>query len=247
MSEYTSSDELSKLKDISSIYHSEELGGVNEAYHVYLRDALIPADGGVCALEVGCGKGLWTSKLAELYARLDIVDGSPDLLSRVYHENKHKTDISVHCALIEDFFANTKRVWEHIYMTFLLEHVEDPVSVIRMAYDHLEPGGILFIAVPNASSVHRVLALRAGLIQCMDELSSYDKLVGHRRVYSGDLLRDHLSQGGFCRIQMKAVGLKPLTLKQLGDLPSPVIDALCASADLAPENSAYLTMRAHKL
>ena len=242
-----SMDELSKLSKISSIYHTEELGGVNEKYHVYLRDTVIPNDGGVSALEVGCGKGLWTSKLSEVYAKLDVLDGSPDLLSHVYNENRYKTNISVHSGLVEEFFKNTKRLWQHIYMTFLLEHVEDPVSIIRLADDRLEHGGILFVAVPNANSVHRVLALRSKLIKRTDELSSYDKLVGHRRVYSIKLLWDQLSQGGFSKIEKKLVGFKPLTLKQLSNLPSTVIDALCASGDLVPENSAYITMRAYKL
>lgn len=240
-------DELSKLNNIGSIYRSEELGGVNEKYHMYLRDTVIPADGGVSALEVGCGKGLWTSKLSEVYDRLDVLDASPDLLSHVYNKNRYKTDISVHSGLVEDFLKSTKRLWQHIYMTFFLEHVEDPVSVVRLAYDHLEYGGILFVAVSNANSVHRVLALRAKLIKSTNELSSYDKLVGHRRVYSIELLQDQLFQGGFRKIQKKLVGFKPLTLGQLTDLPSAVIDVLCASGDLVPENSAYITMRAHKL
>jgi hypothetical protein len=129
-------------------------------------------------------------------------------------------------------------------MTFLLEHVEDPVLLLRLARSRLAEDGVLFVAVPNADSVHRVLALRAGLIQSTTELSDNDLRVGHRRVYTQALLREHLRQANLRITVEKRVGLKPLTLKQLGPLPEAVIAALCQSGDLAPANCAYLAAEA---
>jgi len=129
-------------------------------------------------------------------------------------------------------------------MTFLLEHVEDPVELLTLARSRMSENGVLFVAVPNADSVHRVLALRAGLIRSTTELSENDLRVGHRRVYTHALLREHLHRANLHITLEKPIGLKPLTLKQLEPLPDAVIAALCASGDLVPANAAYLAAEA---
>jgi hypothetical protein len=146
--------------------------------------------------------------------------------------------------LAEEFLRTAFETWQHIYMTFLLEHVEEPVEVLRLARARLAEDGALFVAVPNADSVHRVLALRAGLIRSTTELSENDIRVGHRRVYTQCLLREHLRKANLRITLEKPVGLKPLTLQQLEMLPGAVIAALCASGDLAPANAAYLAVEA---
>jgi 2-polyprenyl-3-methyl-5-hydroxy-6-metoxy-1,4-benzoquinol methylase len=234
-------NEESRLRQIAAVYHSESLAGPNEQYHIYLRDAIIPSKGGHSALELGCGKGLWTTALCTLYDRLDVVDGSLELLADIARRCTQRASLTTHVALAEEFLLACSSTWQHIYMTFLLEHIEDPVSVLRIAHARLEQDGMLFVAVPNADSVHRVLALRAGLIRSTSELSDKDVLVGHRRVYTRDLLREHLREADFQIVEERPIGLKPLTLKQLEVLPSSVIAALCASGDLVPDNAAYLT------
>lgn len=234
-------NERSRLKRIAAVYNSESLAGVNEQYHTYLRDVIIPSSGGRSALEVGCGKGLWTAILCTLYDRLDVVDGSSELVAEVIQRCTQHAHLTAHVAMAEEFFIRSSDTWQHIYMTFLLEHLEDPVSVLRMVHTHLDQDGILFVAVPNADSVHRVLALRAGLVRSTSELSDQDVIVGHRRVYTRDLLREHLHQAGLQIVEEKSIGLKPLTLKQLEVLPASVIAALCGSGDLVPCNAAYLT------
>ncbi len=234
-------NEKSQLRRIAAIYSSESLAGLNEQYHTYLRDAIIPSGGGRSALEVGCGKGLWTASLCTLYDRLDVVDGSAELIAKVACLCTQRAHLTTHVAMAEEFFWWSSDTWQHIYMTFLLEHLKDPVSVLQMVPAHLDQDGMLFVAVPNADSVHRVLAQRAGLLRSTCELSEQDVIVGHRRVYTRDLLREHLHQAGFQIIEEKSMGLKPLTLKQLEVLPASVMAALCRSGDLVPCNAAYLT------
>src|SRR5262245_53315999 len=72
---------LARVGQIASTYHSESLAGANEQFHIQLRDNVIPAGGGESALELGCGRGLWTQVLCDRYERLDVVDGSAELLA----------------------------------------------------------------------------------------------------------------------------------------------------------------------
>ena len=238
-------EDLEHLEALASVYHSEELAGANEQYHLYLRDAVIPQTGGRTALEIGCGKGLWTVVLAQLYDTLDIVDGSEQLLAGVVAACAgRRAQITTHVALAEEFLSAGHKSWQHIYMTFLLEHVEDPFELLRRAGRRLERDGRLFVCVPNCLSVHRLVAYRAGLIRTPDELSDNDRRVGHRRVYSEDLLRRHLEEAELRILDMRGIGLKVASLAQMADWSPDVIDAFADSGDLAPGHAAYIAATA---
>ena len=241
----TDKTELDRLENISGNYESEKLAGANELYHIYVRDSLIPQEGGESALELGCGKGLWTKVLCERYDSVDIVDGSGALLEKVLLENRNcRANVKTHEALVEDFIQAADSKWQHIYMTFLLEHLHDPVTALRKIKDRLSGDGCLFVAVPNADSLHRIIALRMGMIESTGQLSENDKLVGHRRIYTLKLLREQLTAANFRITEEKTVGLKPLNLGQMEDWSDELVKAFCKSGDLTPDNGAYITMKA---
>ena len=50
-------DEQSLLDSVASLYKSSTLLGLNELYHLAIRDAMIPESGEASALEIGCGGG----------------------------------------------------------------------------------------------------------------------------------------------------------------------------------------------
>lgn len=239
------SDERRSLESIAPRYFSPELAGANELYHQHLRDAVIPPEGGESALEIGCGKGMWTSVLCERYDTVDVVDASASLLSgvRLLAEGKRAT-LATHLSLIEDFHPAPGQVWDHVYMTFILEHLLSPGAVLRKLKTMLRPGGRLFVTVPNARSVHRVVAVRMGLIGSVYDLSDNDRSLGHRRVYCAKRLGALLSRTGYRVTDRKSVGLKPLTLKQLEPLPPELIRAYCDSGDLCGAHGAYIALRA---
>jgi len=150
--------------------------------------------------------------------------------------------VRTHAHLAEEFLEQAARRWQGIYMIFLLEHLADPIACLHAACGLLEENGRMFLAVPNADSVHRMLAVRAGIIQHQTDLSDSDKLVDHRRIYTRALLHEQIETAGLRITVEKAIGLKPLTLNQLASLPENVIDALCLSGDLVSGNAAYLAV-----
>ncbi len=242
----TEQNERCRLDDIATHYTSDHLAGANETYHLVVRDAMIPVGGGESALEIGCGKGLWTKVLCDRYRRVDVVDSSQYLLDRLCRENQNRqATLSVHCSLIEDFvMIEHKDKWDHIFLTFLLEHVEKPTELLRRLKTMLSPHGQLLIAVPNAESVHRMLACRMGLIQHTGELSENDILVGHRRVYTTSMLTKQVQDAGLNIDNAQTVGLKPLSLAQMTEWPQPLVAALCRSGDLVGRYGAYISITA---
>ena len=106
------------------------------------------------------------------YPQFDVVNGYSKLLEQVAYENAGApANLTTHHALIEDFERSPGLAWQYIHMSFLLEHLEDPVAALRKIGQWLTPGGILCVVAPNADKLQRVLAFRMGLIQSTDELS----------------------------------------------------------------------------
>lgn len=232
--------------DESFVYHSKELAGVNEQYHLFLRDKVIPLQGGDSALELGVGKGLWTQILSQRYKKLDIVDLHSDLLDiALVNCKSNLCQITTHEGMIEEFIVKAQLNhdrWQHVYMTFLLEHLKNPIETLKQVSKLIQKNGLLFIAVPNAESIHRVIALRGGIISNTEELSQNDKKVGHLRVYNKKLLREHVLSGGYQIISEDYYGFKPLNLKQMEEFEPQIIEAFCRSGDLAPDYSAYISI-----
>ena len=232
-----------KLDEIAPEYRSENLLGLNDLYHLEMRDRIIPREGGVSALEFGCGAGGWTRVLCERYETVDVVEGSRTLLGQL-RVGKYEQKLSRHHSLLEDFSPSVGKRWQHVFMTFLLEHLTDPVAALRKIGGLIETGGSLFLAVPNANSIHRVISTRAGITKSTNQLSENDLRVGHLRVYTIELLRSQVKEAGFSIDKEWSIGLKPLTLGQLENLSPQVGAALAASGDLAPEFSAYIGVQA---
>ena len=241
------SDDIERrsIDSIARVYHSSKLGGINEAYHLAVRDAMIPISGGESALELGCGTGLWTRALCDRYDVVDVVDASLELLDHVRLLCQDcRAKLSCHPHLVEEFSPGPEQRWTHIYLTFLLEHLRDPIKVLETIKAWLTPRGSLFLAVPNANSIHRELAVRMRLLETIDALSDNDRRVGHRRVYTATLLGEQLTASGYEIVREHQIGLKPLSLTQMADYPEPLATALCNSGDLAGQHAAYLGVEA---
>lgn len=172
-----------------------------------LKPYLVGPDG----LELGPAEGEMTQFLIEDFANLTVVEGSADLLGQIPDRYNLK---KVH-ALFEDF--NPGRRFNTIIMEHILEHVNDPLALLRKAKEWLLPGGKILIGVPNGHSVHRLVAVKMGLLAHPCELNSRDHDLGHRRVYTQDTLRSDIENAGFTVVEMGGVFFKPLSNKQIQD------------------------------
>jgi 2-polyprenyl-3-methyl-5-hydroxy-6-metoxy-1,4-benzoquinol methylase len=97
----------------------------------------------------------------------------------------------------------------------VLEHIEDPVMVLSKIYNWLSDEGVLLVSVPNAKSIHRMVAVEMGLLKNEYELNERDHELGHYRVYDMSLLKKHLQDAGFSVVETGGVFLKPLSNGQI--------------------------------
>ncbi len=138
-------------------------------------------------LDLACGDGLMTSMLAEHFETVVGVDASGP---HIVEAKRRLPRARFFECLIEDFETDEK--FDAVLLLDILEHVIDPVAVLRKAANFLNQGGTLIVHVPNAEAINRRLAVLMGTLTSCDELSPFDiQIAGHRRSYElGSLVSD---------------------------------------------------------
>lgn len=143
-------------------------------------------------LDMPCGDGVLTSLMAPKFRRVVGLDASSKHLALA---REALPTAELHEALIEDF--ETDERFDTITMINVLEHVADPIMVLRKAADLLSDEGVLLVHVPNARAINRRLAVLMGTLAECEELSPFDiQIVGHRRCYSLSSLCSDLKLAG---------------------------------------------------
>jgi 2-polyprenyl-3-methyl-5-hydroxy-6-metoxy-1,4-benzoquinol methylase len=180
-------------------------------------------------LEMGFGTGVITGSLLALGHDLEIVEGAPSLCATA---RERHPGLVVHEAMFEDFTPVAP--YDAVLALHVVEHVDDPVPLLRHLAGWLVPDGRLVVVVPNAESLHRQLAVRMGLQPTLDTLSARDHLVGHRRVYSLEGLRADLATAGLTVEHEFGYFLKTVPNGMMLDWPVELLEALNAISDDLP-------------
>lgn len=180
-------------------------------------------------LELGVGHGVALDGLARAFGEVVVLEGSGELVRR--HQGRH-----ANVRLVQTLFEawRSDRRWNNIGMGFILEHVEAPTALLRQYRERLAPGGSLFVGVPNARSLHRLLGQRMGLLPDLSLMSDADRALGHRRFLTYHQWLDLFADAGLRVVRAEGLYLKPFTTRQLEQLGLPPV-AYAALADLAAE------------
>ena len=185
-------------------------------------------------LELGLGHGFTAELFAKATNKHVIVDGASDVIDQFKSEHPNFSG-----ELVLDYFEtfSPKNTFDVIIMGFVLEHVDDPVLIMKRYRKFLKPKGKLYVAVPNGKSMNRRMGLALGLIDDIYSLNENDLLLGHKRQYCLETLRKDLSESGYSISHEEGIYLKPLpldTLRTLSDFKGN-LEAMCEVGIEFPE------------
>lgn len=211
--------EKKRLENIGKTFTMESglTKKLEEYFTEMLKEDLNPGQ----VLEVGCADGYLAKKLANYTTHITGIDGSRKLIDRA-KKRKLKNATFIH-SLFEEYNPEIK--FDYIILCDILEHVLEPVNLLKMSKTWLKRSGKIIIISPNANSVHRQIGLLSGIINNVHELNTTDLRIGHRRVYDSKILKRDIKKAGLRIVKEDGFFLKPLSDSQLNELPDKVINA----------------------
>ncbi len=126
-------------------------------------------------LEVGCGMEPLFFYFED-FEEMTIVEPAAAFVNNVIKSSKLSEKIRVKQGFLEDVVEELKQYeYDYIIMASLLHEVEKPVSLLRAVMTLCSKQTIVHINVPNAFSLHRILAYKMGMITDVHEKSGMQK------------------------------------------------------------------------
>ncbi len=169
---------------------------------------------GLKFLELGLGHGSTTEVFKKYFDDYTIVDGDEQIIEA--YRASHDDNVNLVHSFFEDFKTDEK--YDIIVAGFILEHVDDPVEVLKIFRNYLKDDGLMYVAVPNGGALNRRVGHEAGLLDELTMLSQSDLDLGHKRYYMLDTIKDDCTKAGFSINTVEGIYLKPLTTGQMTQL-----------------------------
>jgi len=177
-------------------------------------------------VEIGCGTEplfCWYSN----YDKIQIIERSVDFCLAAQQEldrlkNINSKQFNSHISIDNIPFEDCKKLEQPVDMVILsgvLHEVDDAGLFLHHLRSLLEENEYVYINVPNANSLHRLLAFHSGMIDDLSEISERGNFFGHKRgFFTLDELTSLVKQSGFEVIDSGSVALKPFTNAQMDKL-----------------------------
>lgn len=180
-----------------------------DVMHPFMMRSFMPFFKPGTCLELGSHQGAFTSRLAAHFGAgaLTCVEASGEAATAARHALG--PDIRIVNARFED--AALPQRYDNIVMTHVLEHLDDPVAVLKRVNDEwLAEGGRFFLVCPNANAPSRQIAVKMGLISHNTAVTPAEAEHGHFITYSLDTLERDAVKAGLKVVQRSGIFFKAL-------------------------------------
>jgi 2-polyprenyl-3-methyl-5-hydroxy-6-metoxy-1,4-benzoquinol methylase len=164
-----------------------------DVMHPYMIRSFEPFFREGSLLELGSFKGDFTKRFLAYFNDITCVEASEVAIE----EAKRKLGDKV--SYIRSMFetAILPRHYDNIVLTHVLEHLDDPVRILkRINNEWLADDGRLFLVCPNANAPSRQIAVKMGLISHNAAVTPAESEHGHRCTYSLDTLERDAKAAG---------------------------------------------------
>ncbi|MCA9139316.1 MAG: class I SAM-dependent methyltransferase [Planctomycetales bacterium] len=158
-------------------------------------------------LELGSYHGSFTKRLLDHFDDLTCVEASDHAIETMLKTTGNRVT-PIH-GLFET--VSLPDQYENIVLTHVLEHLDDPVMVLKRVNDEwLAEHGRLMLVCPNANAPSRQIAVKMGLISHNAAITDAERAHGHRITYSLDTLERDARRAGLKVVYRTGIFFKAL-------------------------------------
>ena len=178
-----------------------------DVMHPYMLRSFVPFFKKGNFLELGSFKGEFTKRFLPYFDDITCVEASDEAIEIARQVLGDK--VKLFSALFEE--VNLPSKYDNIVLTHVLEHIDDPIKVLKRINDEwLSDTGRFFLVCPNANAPSRQIAVKMGLISHNSAVTSAEADHGHRITYSLDTLERDAKAAGLNVIHRSGIFFKAL-------------------------------------
>jgi 2-polyprenyl-3-methyl-5-hydroxy-6-metoxy-1,4-benzoquinol methylase len=204
--------------------HKYAYGFDLDVMHPFMLRSFAPFFRPGSVLELGSFRGEFTRRLTAHFSDITCVEASGEALAAA------RAALGDVAHFVQGTFdqVTLDRRFDNVILTHVLEHLDDPVGVLRRVGDEwLTPSGRLFLVCPNANAPSRQIAVHMGLITHNAAVTDAERAHGHRITYSLDTLERDARAAGLKVVHRSGIFFKALANFQW--------DRLLATDIISPE------------
>ena len=178
-----------------------------DVMHPYMVKSFAPFFRPGNLLELGSYNGSFTERLIPHFEDITCVEASDVAIAQA------KERLGDRVSYVNDLFEKVSlpKRYDNIVLTHVLEHLDDPVGVLRRVNEEwLAEGGRLFLVCPNANAPSRQIAVKMGLISHNTAITPAEEHHGHRNTYTLDTLERECVAAGLNVVHRSGVFFKAL-------------------------------------
>lgn len=187
--------------------HKYAYGFDFDVMHPYMVRSFQPFFRPGSLLELGSYKGDFTARLVPHFKDITCVEASDEAMAIARERLGGKA------SFVNARFETVQlpQRYDNIVLTHVLEHLDDPISVLRRINEEwLTEGGRLFLACPNANAPSRQIAVKMGLINHNTAITPAEAEHGHRITYALDTLERDAVRAGLQVVHRSGIFFKAL-------------------------------------
>jgi 2-polyprenyl-3-methyl-5-hydroxy-6-metoxy-1,4-benzoquinol methylase len=199
-------------------------------------------------LEVGCGFDPLFNHYRD-YERCTVVEPGDDFARNARECAKALEGITiVHGSLERNLAILSVTPYDFVALSSLLHEISDSKTLLDATAQLCGPGTIVHVNVPNALSIHRLLAVEMGLIQSVYERSQTQERMQQKQTFDAHSLAALVFESGFEIVEQGTFFIKPFTHAQMaslqtsGLLTEPMLEGLYKLSKHFPDNGSEIFM-----
>lgn len=164
-------------------------------------------------LEIGCADGVMTEDLVKVSRALTIVEPSASYCAEI---QKIYKDIRIYNCFLEEVKDNVK--FDVVVMASLLHHVKEPALFLQVVRKFLSNDGIVLATVPNMTSLHRQIGVKAGSLKDVYDSTERNIQFNQCGRYDKNSFEKLFRDSGFEVLESYGYMLKPFSSEQMMSL-----------------------------
>lgn len=163
-------------------------------------------------LEIGCGLDPLYQHY-DLFSEMTIIEPSLKFFKQARTIDER---VSVLNTTLIGATKSLKNVdFDKIVMSSILHELEDIDENVKCLKELMTKNSLIHINVPNANSLHRILALEMGLLKSKDSITERQQILEQYHVFSLESLSNLFLKHGFKIIKQGSYFIKPFSHEQM--------------------------------